>query len=715
MGPRRFSRTCTTGDRSTVPNPRTPRSLPKLRPTGRASAPNCITHTFFPDLYENGMSSPPPPAPPAKDRPPRPAGNRRRPNPDEQRPPSSSPWLFGLILLVLLIVIFWSQSRSGTGDYVKYGFFLEQLEKGNIASAKFEGDALSGKWKEPPIHTVDNKEKRLRPEFHTVIPIGAIEDTPALIERIREQGSNDVDAESTAVDMTTQVLLFVALPLFFLGLLWFLMRRSADPMGGGMLGSFVRSPAKRFKASDQQTTFDDVAGMEQAKQELQEIVEFLKNPEKFQKLGAQIPKGVLLMGSPGTGKTLLARATAGEAGVPFFSISGSEFIQMFVGVGASRVRDMFRTAKEASPCIIFIDEIDAVGRERGAGLGGGHDEREQTLNQILSEMDGFAPTEAVIVMAATNRPDVLDPALLRPGRFDRHIQVDRPSKKGRVGILKVHVRKVPLADDVDLNEIAARTIGFSGAELKNLVNEAALIATRSNKTVVSMEDFEAARDRVLMGPEREDLINDHERRMTAYHEAGHTLLAWVLPSLDPVYKVTIVPRGRSLGLTQLLPDEERFNIGERKLHDQLTMIMGGRAAEKLVFDEFSAGAEDDLRKATQLARRMVAHWGMSPAIGPAAFRQGEEHPFLGKEMHAARDFSEQTAFQIDQEIRNFLNAASDRATQILTERRTDLDRLTDALLEKEAIGKEDIIEILGHRGVSERGSNGGGHVEEDEP
>lgn len=641
------------------------------------------------------MSSPPPPAPPAKDRPRRPLGRRRRENEDEQRPPSTSPWLLGLLLAVLAIVILWGQSQSGSGDRVDYSYFLEQVEKGNVSEVEFSGETITGTWKTPPELQEEGKVRKLEKDFHTTAPPYAFFDGH-LGNLLRTHNVTD-SAEATNVGMGTQLLLFVAAPLFFLALLWFLMRRSADPMGGGMLGNFIRSPAKRFKASDQRTTFDDVAGMDQAKQELQEIVEFLKSPEKFQKLGAQIPKGVLLMGSPGTGKTLVARATAGEAGVPFFSINGSEFIQMFVGVGASRVRDMFRTAKEASPCIIFIDEIDAVGRERGAGLGGGHDEREQTLNQILSEMDGFAPTEAVIVMAATNRPDVLDPALLRPGRFDRHIQIDRPNKKGRLGILKVHCRKVPLADDIDLDEIAARTIGFSGAELRNLVNEAALIATRKNKTVVNMEDFEAARDRVLMGPEREELLNEHERRMTAYHEAGHTLLAWVLPTLDPVYKVTIIPRGRSLGLTQLLPDEERFNIGERKLHDQITMIMGGRGAEKLVFDEYSAGAEDDLRKATQLARRMVAYWGMSDNIGPVAFRQGEEHPFLGKEMHTMRDFSEQTAFEIDQEIQRFLNEAADRATTLLRDRREELDRLADALLEQESIGKEEIIRILGER------------------
>ena len=383
-----------------------------------------------------------------------------------------------------------------------------------------------------------------------------------------------------------------------------------------------------------------MAGLEGVKHDLEEVVEFLKNPEKFQRLGGRVPKGILLMGPPGTGKTLLARAVAGEAGVPFFSISGSEFIQMFVGVGASRVRDMFKTAKEASPCILFIDEIDAVGRVRGAGLGGGHDEREQTLNQILSEMDGFSQTESVIVLAATNRPDVLDPALLRPGRFDRHITVDRPNHKGRLAIFKVHVREVPLADDVDLDRLASGTVGLTGADIRNLVNEAALWATRKGKDKVDMNDFEHARDRVLMGPKREEVLSGKEKRMTAIHESGHALLAWIVPGADRVHKVTIIPRGRSLGVTQLVPEEDRLNISESELHGRLCFMLGGRAAEKLIFDEYSAGAENDLMQATRLARRMVTAWGMSERLGPVAYRTSEEHPFLGKEIHEQREFSE---------------------------------------------------------------------------
>jgi cell division protease FtsH len=501
--------------------------------------------------------------------------------------------------------------------------------------------------------------------------------------------------QNQSIGLLTELIIWT-LPLFLLmGFFIYMMRRSADPFSSGMFGSFVRSPAKRFKPSDQRNTFDDVAGMEHAKRELQEVVEFLKDPAKFQRLGAQIPKGVLLMGPPGTGKTLLARATAGEAGVPFFSISGSEFIQMFVGVGASRVRDMFRTAKENAPAILFIDEIDAVGRMRGAGLGGGHDEREQTLNQILSEMDGFHQNEAVIVIAATNRPDVLDPALLRPGRFDRHVAVERPSRQGRVGILKVHVRKVALADDVNLDEIAAGTIGFSGADLRNLVNESALNATREGKNSVTKEDFEAARDKILMGAKREEVLNPHEREMTAYHEAGHALLAWLLPDVDPVHKVTIIPRGRALGVTQMLPEEERYHIGEKRLHSELTVALAGRAAEKLVFDEYSAGAEEDLKRATHISRRMIGYWGMSEVVGPAAFRDGEEHPFLGKEMHEARQYSEKTAFTIDQEIQRFLNAAHDRATSMLKEHRDKLDKISRGLLENELLDRDDISALIG--------------------
>jgi cell division protease FtsH len=612
--------------------------------------------------------------------------------------------------LLLLAMIAWLFLRSGeTGSKVPYGYFLEQLrsgapgtaedptdgrEPGNIAEVKFEGDKVEGKWRKTPTSAPkDFKGELDESEFHTYLP--SIELIPDLVDELSARGVDQIDAESQSVGFGTQILVWMLGPLLLLAFFWFMMRRSSDPMNSGMMGSFIRSPARRFFSSEQRTTFDDVAGMQQAKSELQEVVEFLKTPEKFLRLGAHIPKGVLLMGPPGTGKTLLARAMAGEAGVPFFSINGSEFIQMFVGVGASRVRDLFKTAKENAPCIVFIDEIDAVGRVRGAGVGGGHDEREQTLNQILSEMDGFAPAETVIVIAATNRPDVLDPALLRPGRFDRHITIDRPTKEGRVAILKVHCRKVPLADDVDLEAVAAGSIGFSGADIRNLVNEAALNASRNDQNVVTMEDFESARDRVIMGPRREEILNDHEKEMTAYHEAGHAILAWLLPEADTVHKVTIIPRGRALGVTQLLPAEERYHVGQRRLEEQLVFVMGGRAAEKLVFDEFSAGAEDDIKKATRLARRMVGHWGMSEAVGPVAFRQGDEHPFLGKEMQEVREFSEETARVIDLEVQRILGSAHDRALEMLAEHRDILDRTSQALLEKESLDREDLERIIG--------------------
>lgn len=634
---------------------------------------------------ENGRNKPPPAPPPRKP---------TQPDEEPKRSRFGGPWL--LLLAVLFIVLLFMFTGPGnTGSRVDYSFFREQLEQDNIKKVQIFDGIITGKWKVIPQNPDPNSTSPLDDEFNTGLPPSQAPDRQLIPTLIAKQVP--FNSEHTNSGLGTHLLFWLFASFLMLGFIWYMMRRSVDPMSGGMMGNFIRSPARRFRPSDQRTTFDDVAAMEQAKSELEEMVEFLKDPAKFQRLGAQIPKGVLLMGPPGTGKTLLARATAGEAEVPFYSISGSEFIQMFVGVGASRVRDLFRTAKENAPCILFIDEIDAVGRVRGAGVGGGHDEREQTLNQILSEMDGFSQTEAVIVLAATNRPDVLDPALLRPGRFDRHITIDRPTRSGRIGILKVHSRKVPLADDVDLENIAAGCIGFSGADLRNLVNEAALIATRSAKKAVEAEDFELARDKILMGARREELLTEDEREMTAYHEAGHALLAWILPGVDVVHKVTIIPRGRALGVTQLLPEEERYNIGEKRLHSQLSFMLGGRAAEKLVFDEYSAGAEDDLKRATAITRKMVAHWGMSEVIGPVAFRQAEEHPFLGKEIHEQRQFSEETARIIDQEVQNFLTCASDRAIHLLTERRDDLERVATALIERESLSTEELVEIIGER------------------
>lgn len=616
----------------------------------------------------------------------------KSPKRSEDAPRPLPPGFLFAIIAIIVVVMIWNFGKSlASGSEVPFSFFLDQLRDGNVVEITGTGRHITGRWKTVPDHP-DKPETKLKDEFETEMPVWQVED-PELRQLLKEHG---VKQKAEPIDaFGGQFLIWMLLPGLMLIFLLIMMRRSSDPMGQGFLGGFTRSPAKKFQASDQRTTFQDVAAMDQAKAELMEVVDFLKAPAKFQKLGAQIPKGVLLIGSPGTGKTLLARATAGEAGVPFYSINGSEFIQMFVGVGASRVRDLFQTAKDNAPCIIFVDEIDAVGRHRGAGLGGGHDEREQTLNQILSEMDGFEQTSSVIVLAATNRPDVLDPALLRPGRFDRHVTIDRPTKEGRKAILKIHARNVPLAEDVDLGEVAQSTTGFSGAELKNLVNEAALFAVRAEREFVTMDDFDGARDRVIMGPKREEVLNEKERRMTAYHEAGHALLGWYQPEADEVHKVSIIPRGRALGVTQFQPDEERFHIGEQRLHQQLAMMLAGRAAEKIAFDEYSAGAEDDLKRATQIARSMVAHWGMSDEVGPVAFRQGEHHPFLGKEIHESREFSEETAHLIDQQIAVFLRGAQKRATEVLVEHRDDLDRVSNALLDRESLGREDLVELIG--------------------
>ncbi|MFM7741486.1 MAG: ATP-dependent zinc metalloprotease FtsH [Planctomycetota bacterium] len=516
-----------------------------------------------------------------------------------------------------------------------------------------------------------------------------------------EKELNDAGVPVSAVDTTgiAQLMNFLLLA-FSIGILLFLFysfRRSQNQMlgGGGFLNSFSRSPAKKYEPTQKQITFADVAGLEGVKADLQEIVDFLKDPGKFQKLGGRVPKGVLLMGPPGTGKTLLARAIAGEANVPFFSVNGSEFIQMFVGVGASRVRDLFSTAKSQSPAIIFIDEIDAVGRQRGAGLGGGHDEREQTLNQILGEMDGFQKNESVIVVAATNRPDVLDPALLRPGRFDRHIPVSRPTMKGRLEIFKVHVRDVPLGPDVNLEIMAQATAGMTGADIQNLVNEAALWAARLNKSKVEMSDLYYAHDKVLMGAKREEVLNQREKERTAFHEAGHTLAAWSLKGAMPVHKVTVIPRGRALGVTQMVPEEDRMNLSENEIRDTLIVLLSGRAAEKIVYNEFTVGAENDLERATQMARRMVTHWGMSNRLGPVSYKMTDEDPFLGREIHQNRQFSEHTMEVIDEEVTKILQSASAAAVDLLEQRRVDLDKIAEGLVKREELDRGDIAELIG--------------------
>tara|TARA_B100000676_G_C18091835_1_gene860666 strand:+ start:12166 stop:14220 length:2055 start_codon:yes stop_codon:yes gene_type:complete len=509
---------------------------------------------------------------------------------------------------------------------------------------------------------------------------------------------NKIEYRYSPQDTTASVILFIAilLPIAILIFFWISYRRSQSQfMGGGFLSGFGKSNAKRYDQDEEPITFKDVAGQKAAKSDLQEIVEFLSSPDKFQKLGGRVPKGVLLNGPPGTGKTLLARAVAGEAGVPFFSINGSEFIQMFVGVGASRVRDLFQQAKESSPAIIFIDEIDAVGRQRGAGVGGGHDEREQTLNQILGEMDGFATNDSVIVVAATNRPDVLDPALLRPGRFDRHVTVGKPTQKGRRDIFKVHVRKVPLSNDVDLERLASGTVGLTGADIRNMVNEAALWAARHDKDCVEMEDFDYARDKILMGAKREEHLTAEDKEKTAYHEAGHTLASWFLKGADRVHKVTIIPRGRSLGSTQMLPEEDRVSMSETQLKDHLVVLLAGRAAEKLLYNETAVGAENDLERATSTARRMVTRWGMSEALGPVSYKLSDEDPFLGREIHEQRQFSEHTMEVIDSEVAKFLHEAEKRADELLVQYREELENLTEKLVESEELSEEQIADVIG--------------------
>ncbi|MFT7640156.1 MAG: cell division protease FtsH [Pirellulaceae bacterium] len=599
--------------------------------------------------------------------------------------------LLGIVLVAILLFLLMRQFNGATK--LEYSEFLTFIDKGNVAKVLFGDRKLTGEFKtangKTGIKGADGKD--LPVAFY--VNIG--DDTAKSLETVLIAKGVDYDFEE-GNNPFFFYLLFFAFPLIIMVFFWISMRRSRDQMmGGGFLSGFSKSPAKKYDAKKQGTTFDDVAGLDGVKADLTEIVEYLKDPKRFQRLGGRVPKGVLLNGPPGTGKTLLARAVAGEAGVPFYSVNGSEFIQMFVGVGASRVRDLFKNAKDNGPAIIFIDEIDAVGRQRGAGLGGGHDEREQTLNQILSEMDGFNPTDSVIVMAATNRPDVLDPALLRPGRFDRHVSVNRPTRKGRLEILKVHVRDVPLDADVKLDAIAGSTAGLTGAGLENLVNEAALWAARHNKSRVSMEDFDYARDKVLMGAKREEVLSEEEKEKTAYHEAGHTIAAWTLPNADQVYKVTVIPRGQTLGATQIMPTEDRINMAEQQLNAQLIVLLAGRAAEKQIYNELSVGAENDLERATSLARRMVTHWGMSEKLGPVSYKMANDDPFLGREIHQQRQFSERTMELIDAEVSSILREAEKRADELLANQSHLLEKLTRELVKREELDRHEIRVILG--------------------
>ncbi|HYR59889.1 MAG TPA: ATP-dependent zinc metalloprotease FtsH [Nitrospiraceae bacterium] len=583
-------------------------------------------------------------------------------------------WVVVGLFMILLFNLFSVPHHEPEEDVI-FSEFMTKLDKGEVERVIIKASHISAVLKD-----------KTRIRTYSV-------EYPELVQVLRDRG---VQIEAKPPDESPWYITFLVTwgPfVLFLGLWFFLMRQMQ--MGGNKALSFGKSRARLLTEERKKVMFSDVAGVDEAKDEVLEIIEFLKDPRKFQKLGGRIPKGVLIVGPPGTGKTLLAKAIAGEASVPFFSISGSDFVEMFVGVGASRVRDLFEQGKKHAPCIIFIDEIDAVGRLRGAGLGGGHDEREQTLNQLLVEMDGFDTTEGVILVAATNRPDVLDPALLRPGRFDRQVVVNRPDLRGRTEILKVHTKKVPIATNVELEKIARGTPGFSGADLENLVNEAALWAARLNKKEVEVVDFEMAKDKVLMGAERKSLIlSDEEKRTTAYHEAGHALIAKLIPGTDPVHKVTIIPRGRALGVTMQLPVDDRHGYSKVYLLNQLAILMGGRVAEELVLKEMTTGAGNDLERATDLARKMVCEWGMSEKMGPLTFGKQNEQVFLGRELGSQRDFSDQIAMEIDQEVKRLVTENYERAKRLLTENMASLKRLAEALLEKEVLDGSDIDNIL---------------------
>jgi len=583
-------------------------------------------------------------------------------------------WLVIGMIMIALFNIF-NQPLNSQSDVI-FSEFMDQVEGGKVSEVTIQGDRVNGKY-------LDGSS------FQTMTP----SKDQDLVRILRDKGVRIVVVPPEQTSWYMNILISWFPMILLLGIWIFFMRQMQA--GGGKALSFGKSKARLMNEDKNKITFKDVAGVDEAKEELHEIIEFLKEPQKFNKLGGKIPKGVLLVGPPGTGKTLLAKAIAGEANVPFFSISGSDFVEMFVGVGASRVRDLFEQGKKNSPCIIFIDEIDAVGRHRGAGLGGGHDEREQTLNQLLVEMDGFENNEGVILIAATNRPDVLDPALLRPGRFDRQVMVDRPDVKGREGILKVHTATVPLTENVDLKIIARGTPGFTGADLANLVNEAALLAARDDKKCVGNDDFESAKDKVLMGVERRSMvISEKEKRTTAYHEAGHALVALKLPGTDPLHKVTIIPRGRALGVTMQLPEDEKHTYPRNFLYNNLAIFMGGRVAEEICLGQMTTGAGNDIERATEMARKMVCEWGMSEKMGPLTYGTKEEQVFLGKDFSQQKNFSDQTAKLIDQEVKALVMGGYEKACEIITEHRDSLEKMALALLDRETLGASEIKEII---------------------
>ena len=579
-----------------------------------------------------------------------------------------------IIIVAIWMIDYYSASTVSKTD-ITYSAFMKHVQQDEVKQVTIVDNVISGKLK-------DGKD------FSTVAP-----SDDSLIPTLRARDI-EIKAELPPQPPWWTTILSSLLPMLLIVGIWFMLMQQSQG-GGGRVMNFGKSRARRYDEDNIKITFKDVAGADEAKQELEEVVEFLKHPKKYNDLGAKIPKGVLLYGPPGTGKTLLAKAVAGEAGVPFFSISGSDFVEMFVGVGASRVRDLFEQAKKSAPCIVFIDEIDAVGRQRGAGLGGGHDEREQTLNQLLVEMDGFGANEGIIMIAATNRPDILDPALLRPGRFDRQIVVDRPDIKGRQEILKVHVKGKPISPEVELGVIARRTPGFTSADLSNLVNEAALMAARKNKNKIDMPEMEEAAERVIMGPERRSrVISDKEKRLTAYHEGGHTLVGMLLDNTDPVHKVTIIPRGRAGGYTLSLPKEDRYYATRSEMLDELKVLLGGRVAEALVLKEISSGASNDLQRATSLARQMICEYGMSPELGPMTFGHRQDQVFLGRDIGRDKDYSEEVAAKIDKEIRKFIDEAYQKTESLLNENMDKLHLIADALIERETLEGEEIDQLM---------------------
>ena len=609
----------------------------------------------------------------------------------KKTPPPVLDWRPLLFTLLLGFGYYYMVSHSQQQPKeLPYSTFKQKLDSDQIASVQIKGQQIVGHYRG------DSKAKDSNAvDFTTRIP-SAIPD-PGLMADL-EKHKVELVAKSEEWPLWANLAINILPWVLIFGLFAYSNRALQNRMGGGAGGGglfgFSRSRARLYENLENKISFDEVAGLESAKQDLREVIEYLKNPEKYRRLGAALPKGILMMGPPGTGKTLLAKATAAEAGVPFFSISGSEFVEMFVGVGAGRVRSMFQQAREKAPALIFVDEIDSVGRVRGTGVGGGNDEREQTLNQILAEMDGFEPSEPIIVLAATNRPDVLDPALLRPGRFDRKITMELPQKKARQQILEVHTRKKPLGSDVDLEQLSGRTIGFSGADLENLVNEAALHAANQDKELIEQADFEYAHDKIILGSERQDILNEEDKKRIAFHEAGHALLSMYLPHADPLTKITIIPRGRALGVTETMPTEDRVNYTQEFLEDRLCVFLGGRCSEKLVFGNVSSGAADDLKQCTHLARRMITQWGMSEKLGPVNFPQSEEHPFLGMEMTQARDFSDATARLIDEEVENLVKRSETRALELLQQHRADLDKLAEELVAHETLAVDEVRHLL---------------------